>query len=255
LLVQSPQLRYTLPTPTKVVSLIVTVPRPLCWTTLSLAELAPPPCQRTLPLPRAETASKVCGVVSSTVAGLERGDCRLTFTNIAEPDVPQRASTFAVDSLQLPGTDDDVRDCRAVVEDEHGAVAAGVSVGVAGTTAVEFLVAVVDGAGDGGGLGERDDRPRAGGDVESLGGREGCQGGEEGGGVQHCVFEGLMFWVDFLEVVRKTLVQDDRVYIFSCSPLVRGSRLDLFECLCALAQIQHGALGFVLVSTFSIAWY
>jgi hypothetical protein len=157
--VQSPQLRYTLPTPTKVVSLIVTVPRPLCWTTLSLAELAPPPCQRTLPLPRAETASKVGGVVSSGVAGLEKGDCQCqrTFTNIAEPDVPQRAGTFAVDSLQLPGTDDDVGDCRAVVEDEHGAVAAGVSIGVAGTTAVEFLVAVVNRAGDGGGLGERDD--------------------------------------------------------------------------------------------------
>lgn len=128
------------------------------------------------------------GVVSSAVTRLERGDCQLTFTNVAEPDVPQRASTFAVDALQLPGTNDDVGDCRAVVEDEHGAFTARVIVGIAVTAAVELLVAVVDGAGDGGGLGERDDRTRAGGDVESLGGGESRQRGEDGGGVEHCVF-------------------------------------------------------------------
>ena len=62
-----------------------------------------------------------------------------------------------MDALQLPGTDDDVRDCRAVVKYKHCTIAAGVSVGVAVTAAVELLVAVVDGAGDGGGLCERDD--------------------------------------------------------------------------------------------------
>lgn len=113
-------------------------------------------------------------------------DRSLTFAHIAEPDVPQGARALAVDALELPGADDDVGDGRTVVEDEHGAVAARVSIGVAGTTAVELLVAKVDGTGDGGGLGERDNRTRAGWDVESLGGREGRQRGEEGGGVKHC---------------------------------------------------------------------
>jgi hypothetical protein len=113
-------------------------------------------------------------------------DWSLTFTNIAEPDVLQRASTFAVDALQLPGTDDDVGDCRTLIKYEDCAVASRVIVGVAVTAAVELLVAVVDGTRDGRGLGQRDDRTRAGGDVESLSGRESRQRGEEGGGVQHC---------------------------------------------------------------------
>ena len=62
-----------------------------------------------------------------------------------------------MDALQLPGTDDDVRNRRSVVKNEDSAIAAGVIVGVAVTAAVELLVAVVDGAGDGGGLCERDD--------------------------------------------------------------------------------------------------
>ena len=62
-----------------------------------------------------------------------------------------------MDALQLPGTDDDVRNRRSVVKNEDNAIAAGVIVGVAVTAAVELLVAVVNGAGDGGGLGERDD--------------------------------------------------------------------------------------------------
>ena len=62
-----------------------------------------------------------------------------------------------MDALQLSGTDDNVRDCRSLVKYEDCAIAAGVIVGVAVTAAVELLVAVVNGAGDGGGLCERDD--------------------------------------------------------------------------------------------------
>ena len=114
-------------------------------------------------------------------------DWLLTFADIAEPDVLQRASTFAVDAFQLPGTDDDVGDRCALVKYEHGRFATGVIVGVAVTAAVEFFVAVVDRTRNGRGLGQRDDRTRAGGDVESLSGRESRQRGEDGGGVEHCV--------------------------------------------------------------------
>ena len=57
LLVQSPQLRYSFPALTTVKSLIVTVPAPLCWTTLSLASCAPPPMMVASPVPRTEMAS------------------------------------------------------------------------------------------------------------------------------------------------------------------------------------------------------
>jgi hypothetical protein len=90
-----------------------------------------------------------------------------------------------MDSLKLVGANDNVRDRRAVVKDEDCAFVSCVSICVASTSAVEFFVAVVDGAGDDGGCGERDDGAGARGDVEGLGGREGCQGGEEGGCVEH----------------------------------------------------------------------
>lgn len=102
----------------------------------------------------------------------------LTFAHVTEPNVLKRACTFAVDALQLVLADDHVGDGRAVLQNEHGAVAAGVVIGVALPAAIEFLVAVVDRARDHGGLGEGDDRARASGDVESLGGREGRQRGE-----------------------------------------------------------------------------
>ena len=51
---------------------------------------------------------------SCVYAGLEeKKTFQLTFANITEPDVPQRAGTFAVYALELPGTDDDVGDGRA----------------------------------------------------------------------------------------------------------------------------------------------
>jgi hypothetical protein len=40
-----------------------------------------------------------------------------------------------------------------------------------------------------------------------------------------------------------------------CSPFVHCSRLDLFQCLCALIPIERGAMVCVLVVTLSIAWY
>ena len=54
----------------------------------------------------------------------------LAFTDVTEPDVLQRACTLAVDALQLVGTDDDVRNRRAIVEDEDSAVTASVGIGV-----------------------------------------------------------------------------------------------------------------------------
>lgn len=116
----------------------------------------------------------------------------LTLADVAEPNVLKRAGTLAVDTLQLIGANDDVGDGRAVLQNEHGAVAAGVVIGVALTAAIEFLVAVVDRARDHGGLGEGDDRARASWDVEGLGGRKGRQRGEEGGGVEHFV---QVLWV------------------------------------------------------------
>ena len=183
--------------------------------------------------------------------GNRRGNAcsTLTFAHIAEPDVPQRASALAVDALELPGADDDVGDGRAVVEDEHGAVATRVGIGVAGSPAVELFVAEVDGAGDGGGLGERDDRTGASGDVEGLGGREGCQRGEEGGGVQHCncgLRLGCVWMGSFWEDVSEDSVGDGRVYIssfcccFSCPPTIL--QVGMLHRLCALAQIERGGI-------------
>lgn len=111
----------------------------------------------------------------------------LTFTNVTEPDVLQRARALAVDAFQLPRSDDDVGDARAIFENEHSAVAACVGIGVTITSAIELLVAVVDRAGNRGGRGQGDDRTRASRDVESLSGGEGHQRGEKGGGVQHLV--------------------------------------------------------------------
>jgi hypothetical protein len=93
----------------------------------------------------------------------------LTLTNISEPDILQRAGTLAVDPFELVGTNNDVRDRRAIIENEHGAFVACVSICVASSSTVELFVAVVDGAGDDGGCGERNDGAGARGDVEGLG--------------------------------------------------------------------------------------
>lgn len=109
----------------------------------------------------------------------------LTFADVTEPDVLQRAGTLAVDALQLVGADDDVRNRRAIVEDEDSAVTASVGIGVAGAAAIELFVAVVDRARNRRRRCERDNRSRAGRDVESLGGGERHQRGEKGSSVDH----------------------------------------------------------------------
>lgn len=80
-----------------------------------------------------------------------------------------------MDALELASADDDIGDGGAVVEDEDGVLASSIVVGVAITAAVKLLVAVVDRAGDDGGRRKGDDGPRAGGDVEGLGGAQGSQ--------------------------------------------------------------------------------
>lgn len=109
----------------------------------------------------------------------------LTFADIAEPNVLQSACTLAVDALQLPGADDNIGDRSAIVENEHRALIASVSVGVAVTAAIKLLVAEVDATGNDRRRRERDDRPRASGDVKGLSGGESCQRGEKSSGVQH----------------------------------------------------------------------
>lgn len=119
---------------------------------------------------------------------------KLTFTDIAEPHVTEGAGALAVDALKLVGTNDDVAQRGAVVEDEDGAVTAGVSVGVAGTATVILAVAHVDGARDGARRREGDDGADSGRDVESLGGGGGGQSRdgedllEEHGGMVWLVF-------------------------------------------------------------------
>ena len=111
----------------------------------------------------------------------------LTFADITEPDVPQRACALAVDALQLIGADDNVGNCRTIVENEHSAVTASVGIGVAGAATIEFFVSVVNRAGNGRRRSERNDRPRASRNVESLGGGERHQRGEKSSGVLHVV--------------------------------------------------------------------
>lgn len=125
--------------------------------------------------------------IRRTLATLDLSEL-LTFTDIAEPDVPQRACTLAVDAFQLVGTDDDVGNRRSIVEDEHGAVTASVGISVASTTAIELFVAVVDRARNCRRRSERDNRSRTSGDVEGLSGGERHQRGDEGGGVLHVVW-------------------------------------------------------------------
>lgn len=104
-----------------------------------------------------------------------------TFAHVSEPDVDELAGALAVDSLELVRTNDDVAKCCAIFEDEHGAVAAGIGIGVARAAAIKLFVAHVPGAGDGAGLGEGNDAANTGGDVERLRGAERGQDGGEGG--------------------------------------------------------------------------
>lgn len=91
------------------------------------------------------------------------------FTDITEPNVLQSASTLAVDTLELVFANNDIGDGSTVLQDEDSGFRSGVVVGVACTSTIELLVTEIDGAADGGWLGERNDAARAGWDVEGLG--------------------------------------------------------------------------------------
>lgn len=104
-----------------------------------------------------------------------------TFTHVSKPDVDELAGALAVDSLELVRTNDGVAKCRAISEDEHGVVAAGIGIGIARAAAIKLSVAHVLGAGDGAGLRERNDAANTGGDVERLRGAERGQDRGEGG--------------------------------------------------------------------------
>ena len=73
-----------------------------------------------------------------------------------------------MNALKLIGTDDHVAQGSAVLQNENRAVAAGVGVSVAGSTAVELLVAHVFGAGNDAGRGEGYDGADSGGNVQGL---------------------------------------------------------------------------------------
>ena len=95
--------------------LMVTVPFPLCWTTLSFAFCAPPPSMRALPVPRIEMASKKI-VRWCTLLQVIR--YRRTFADVTEPDILQGARTLAVNTLELLYTNDNIGDRSTVFQDE-----------------------------------------------------------------------------------------------------------------------------------------
>lgn len=86
-----------------------------------------------------------------------------------------------MDALERVGTNDDVGDAGAVLEDEDGAGAASVIVRVAGDSAVELLVTKVLRAGDGTGRGEDDLAAGAGGDGQGLRRGKASHGGGDSG--------------------------------------------------------------------------
>lgn len=121
----------------------------------------------------------VLGFLSTTsnnqgITSTKDGDGVLA--NVTEPDVGQGARTHAVNTLERIGTDDDVGDGSAVLEDEDGIAAASVLVRVTWLATVKLLVRKVDLASDGAGLGERHNVTGAGGDVEGL---RSCHAGDE----------------------------------------------------------------------------
>lgn len=85
-----------------------------------------------------------------------------------------------MDAFKLAGSDDDVRDASTIGEDEDCAVTSGVVVSVAVSTAVEFLVAEILGAGDCRWRAQRDDAATASRDVQGLSAAQSEEGCEEG---------------------------------------------------------------------------
>jgi hypothetical protein len=71
-------------------------------------------------------------------------------------------------ALERVGTNDDVRNASAVLENENGVGTASVFIRIARLTPIKLAVSVVLAAGDDTGLRERSDVTDGGGDVEGL---------------------------------------------------------------------------------------
>lgn len=120
---------------------------------------------------RAEASDSICTYVSPKFLNLSITALFweiLTFADVSEPDILQGTSPLAMNSLELPSTDNDIAQGSTVLKNEDGVLASGVFVRVAVTSAVILSVAQVNRAGDGAGLGERDDGAHAGRDVQGL---------------------------------------------------------------------------------------
>lgn len=86
-----------------------------------------------------------------------------------------------MDTLELVGSNDDVGQGSAVLQDEDSALTASVFIGVAFTATVVLSVAKVAAAADGHWRRERYDAATTGWDVEGLGGGKARKGEGEGG--------------------------------------------------------------------------
>lgn len=73
------------------------------------------------------------------------------------PDVVESAATVAVDALNLVGSDNDVGELGALLEDEDGVRVTALGLTSAGDTAVESLHATIEGGAGGDGLGSLED--------------------------------------------------------------------------------------------------
>ena len=126
----------------------------------------------------------------------------LTFANVSEPHVLKSACTLAVNTLELVGSDDNVRKCCAVLEDEDSSIRSAIkklvycfwgveksdlpiSVRVTLASTVELLVSKVLHTGDGGRLAQGNNATRAGWDLESLCGSKARKEGGNGDSELH----------------------------------------------------------------------
>jgi hypothetical protein len=64
----------------------------------------------------------------------------LTLANVTEPDVLQSASTLAVNTLKLVGTNDNVGESSTVLKDENSVVRSSIGISVTSLSTVILLV-------------------------------------------------------------------------------------------------------------------
>lgn len=91
------------------------------------------------------------------LAGVLVLDGESVLANSRPPDVVESAATVAVDTLDLVGSDDDVGELGALLEDEDGVRVTTFGLASAGDTAVESLHATIEGGTSGDGLGSLED--------------------------------------------------------------------------------------------------